>query len=113
MEQSPSGSFPSGSSRNPAAKRAACTGTYRVAYEERGRDVFVESGLDTSAHGAEIWHSMPERVRLPVANVACSEERWAGSFVLVRDDELWLLEPWMTVDEVRADAFVFRRTSRK
>jgi hypothetical protein len=45
--------------------------------------------------------------------VACSEERWAGSFVLVRDDELWLLEPWMTVDEVRADAFVFRRTSRK
>jgi hypothetical protein len=94
---------------SPAATRASCSGVYRVAYEERGRDVLVESGLDASAHSATVWHSMPDRIRLPVASVACSEERWAGSFVLVRADELWLLEPWMTTDEIRADAFVFRR----
>jgi hypothetical protein len=94
---------------SPAAKRALCTGTYRAAYEERGRDVLVESGLDASVHGGEVWHAMPERIRLPVAGVACSEEPWAGSFVLVRDDEIWLLEAWMTADEIRADAFVFRR----
>ena len=102
-----------GATPSAAAKRAACTGEYRVAYEERGRDVLVESGLDASAHGAEIWHSMPERVRLPVASVGCSQETWAGEFVLVRRDELWLLEPWMTADEVRADAFVFRRTAER
>jgi hypothetical protein len=106
---------PRGSSRvpSPAAKRAACSGPYRVGYKERGRDVLVESGLDASAHGAEIWHAMPERVRLPVASVGCSEEAWAGEFVLVRPDELWLLEPWMTAAEVRADAFVFRRETGK
>jgi hypothetical protein len=46
-----------------------------------------------------------------VASVGCSEEAWAGEFVLVRPDELWLLEPWMTKDEVKADAFVFRRAA--
>lgn len=98
---------------SPADKRAACSGPYRVGYQERGRDVLVESGLDASAHGAEIWHAMPERVRLPVASVGCSEEPWAGEFVLVRPDEIWLLEPWMTAEEVRADAFVFRRVAGK
>jgi hypothetical protein len=101
----------SGGAALPAAKRAACTGTYRVAYEERGRDVLVESGVDASPRAGKIWHSMPERVRLPVASVECSQEAWGGQFVLVRDDELWLLEPWMTTDEMRADAFVFRRTA--
>ena len=73
----------------------------------------VVSGLVASAHGAEIWVALPERVRLAVASVGCSEEPWAGEFVLVRPDELWLLEPWMPVEEVRADAFVFRRAAGK
>ena len=101
----------SGGSPSPADVRAACSGTYRVAYEERGRDVLVDSGVDASAHGAEIWHAMPERVRLPVASVGCSVEAWGASFVMVRADEIWLLERWMAMHEMRADAFVYRRTA--
>jgi hypothetical protein len=46
---------------------------------------------------------------VPVASVACSEEPWSGEFVRVRDDELWLFEPYMTTEEMKAGAFVLRR----
>ena len=94
---------------SPAAKRARCTGTFRVAYIERGRDVFVERGLDSSAHATTVLKAIPTRARVPVVAVACSEEPWGGDFVRVADDEIWLFEPWMTAKEMRADAFVLRR----
>ncbi|HUQ84614.1 MAG TPA: hypothetical protein VM076_25900 [Gemmatimonadaceae bacterium] len=102
----------SASTPSPASKRARCTGPYRVAYLERGRDVFVERGVDSSAHASAVLAALPARARVAVASVACSEEPWSAEFVRVSDGEIWLFEPWMTTEEMRADAFVLRRETR-
>lgn len=99
----------SADSASPASKRARCSGPYRVVYLERGRDVFVERGVDSSAHASALLATLPARGRFAVASVACSEEPWSAEFVRVASDELWLFEPWMATDEMRADAFVLRR----
>lgn len=102
----------SADSASPASKRARCSGTYHVVYLERGRDVFVERGVDSSAHASALLATLPARGRFAVASLACSEEPWSAELVRVSDDELWLFEPWMTTEEMRADTFVLRRETR-
>lgn len=92
----------------PAAKRAKCSGTYHVVFIERGRDVFADRGIESSSHAAAVVATLPPRVRVPVATVACSNEPWSAEFIRV-NDELWLLEPYMAAEEFRDGGFVFRR----
>ena len=71
--------------------------------------MFVETGIDASAHATALSRTFGERARFAVASVGCSEEPWTAELVRVTPDELWLFEPWMTTEEMKADAFVFRR----
>lgn len=97
-----------GDSTSASAKRAQCSGSYRVGYETRARSVLDERGLETSPHAAPLVVALPADALLPVASVACSAEPWTGEFVRV-GDELWLLEPYLTDAELKADTFVLRR----
>jgi hypothetical protein len=91
------------------AQRAACRGIYRTAYVEGGRELIEERGLDRSPHAAAVLRRVGPEARVRVVMVGCSEEPWAADFAQVVDDELWILEPYLTYDELQRDAFVLRR----
>ncbi|MBV9879593.1 MAG: hypothetical protein JO180_03815 [Gemmatirosa sp.] len=93
---------------SPATRRAACGGIYRASYVERGREVFDERGVEDHPPAAAALRALPPNARVAVAEVACSVEPWAATLVRV-GDEVWLLEPYTTTEELQAGAFVLRR----
>ena len=79
-------------------------GRYRVGYANRERAVLENRGIEESPAAPRLAAIPPQAV-VPVASVACEDRPWFAEFARV-GDELWVVGPWLTDQELRTSAFV-------
>lgn len=103
--------FPDSISLHSAAgpgeySRATCGATFELVYVERSRDVLRDLGLPWSLHAIALHDSTPVNARIPVANMACGNDRFV--FIRATEGEVWRWTNALDADAIKRDSFVLR-----
>lgn len=87
---------------------AACT-AFELSYEIRDREALVDLGMVWSAHAGIVYDSTALNARIPVANVACGNDRIV--FTRATADEIWRWTNSMDANDFKDSSFILRRVN--